>query len=105
MLLKQFEPLKFTPVRLPHPLKIYQNQQSYLATGINKGTVLNPSPVTNLAKYTVLDDVVVPPEYERYVIVKWGDRVFPNKDEYFGYNNDFTGFIPLDNNSNDSTLG
>lgn len=35
------EPLKFTPVRLPHPLKTYTEQKSYLATGFNQGTVLN----------------------------------------------------------------
>lgn len=98
------EPLKFTPVRLPHPLKTYQKQQSYLATGINQGTVLDPSATAQLTKFTAIDDVVVPPEYERYVIVRWGDRVFPNKEEYFGYNNDYTGFVPLDNNSNDGYL-
>jgi secreted PhoX family phosphatase len=49
--------------------------------------------------------VVVPPEYERYVIVSWGDRVFPNKDEYFGYNCDYTGFVPIDGKSaNDGYL-
>jgi len=46
---------------------------------------------------------VVPPEYERYVIVK--DRVFPNKEDYFGYN-DYTGFVPIDGRtSNDGYLG
>lgn len=98
-------PLKVTPVRLPHPLPIYQKQKSYLPTAIGKGTVLNPSTDARLTKYTVLDDVVVPPEYERYVIVSWGDRVFPNKDEYFGYNCDYTGFIPIDGKSaNDGYL-
>jgi len=99
------DPLKFTPVRLPHPLKIYQRQKSYLATGINQGTVLAPSTTAQLAKYTVIDDVVVPPEYERYVIVKWGDRVFPNKEEYFGHNCDYTTFKPISGrDSNDGYL-
>jgi len=31
---------------------------------------LSPSDDTKLTSYTVLDDVVVPPEYERYVLVK-----------------------------------
>ncbi|NEP48926.1 MAG: DUF839 domain-containing protein, partial [Moorea sp. SIO3C2] len=71
-----------TPVRLPHPLPIYQTKKSALPTGINQSKVLNPSSDVSLAKYTVIDDVVVPPEYERYVIVRWGDRVFPNPDDY-----------------------
>ncbi|MCC5623600.1 cobalt-precorrin-5B (C(1))-methyltransferase [Nostoc sp. CHAB 5715] len=87
--------LGFTPVRLPHPLAIYQQQTNFLPTGIAQGEVVNVSADVKLSKYNVIDDVVVPPEYERYVIVSWGDRVFPNKDDYFGYNNDFTGFIPL----------
>jgi hypothetical protein len=51
---------------------------------------LNP----NLLDFTVIDDVVVPPEYERYVIVAWGDRVFPSKHDYVDYNHDHTGFVP-----------
>jgi secreted PhoX family phosphatase len=43
-----------------------------------------------------VDDVVVPPEFERYVIVRWGDRVFPGQDDYVGYNHDYTAFIPLE---------
>lgn len=86
---------KFTPVRLPHPLPIYQEQNSYYATGIGQGKVLNADLDTRLTSYTIIDDVVVPPEYERYVIVSWGDRVFPNKEEYFGYNCDYTGFVPI----------
>jgi uncharacterized protein len=99
------EPLKFTPVRLPHPLPIYQQQKSYLPTGIGQGTTLNASSDTRLGQYNIIDDVVVPPEYERYVIVSWGDRVFPNPDEYFGYNSDYTGFVPIDGRSpNDGYL-
>lgn len=88
--------LKVTPVRLPHPLPIYQETKSYLPTAVNRGTVLNPSQNTKLTSYTVLDDVVVAPEYDRYVIVRWGDRVFPNPEDYFGYNCDYTGYIPND---------
>ncbi|GAB1538216.1 DUF839 domain-containing protein [Scytonema sp. NUACC21] len=98
-------PLKFTPLRLPHPLPIYTQQQSYLPTGIEQGNVLEPSANAALSSYTVLDDVVVPPEYERYVIVAWGDRVFPNQEDYFGYNSDYTSFIPIDGrNPNDGYL-
>ena len=92
--------ISFTPVRLPHPLAIYQQQKNFLPTGIDRGEVVNVSADIKLSSYNVIDDVVVPPEYERYVIVSWGDRVFPNKDDYFGYNNDFTGFIPLGKTDN-----
>ncbi|HEY9799697.1 MAG TPA: PhoX family phosphatase [Leptolyngbyaceae cyanobacterium] len=98
-------PLKFTPIRLPHPLPIYAETSSYLATEIGKGSVLQPSANPQLTSYRVLDDVVVPPEYERYVIVGWGDRVFPNEEEYFGYNSDYTSFIPVNGrNPNDGFL-
>lgn len=97
-------PLSFTPVRLPHPLPVYQRRKNYLPTGINQGRALPPSANATLRQYTVLDDVVVPPEYERYVIVGWGDRVFPNPEDYFGYNCDYTGFIPTGKNSDDGYL-
>jgi uncharacterized protein len=90
--------LGFTPVRLPHPLPIYQQNKSYLASAPNQGTTLNPVTAfeqMNLNSYSPIDDVVVPPEYERYVIVKWGDRVFPNGDEYVGYNCDYTGYVAI----------
>ena len=43
----------------------------------------------------------MPPEYERYVIVHWGDRVFPHDDDYVGYNADYTGFVPIDDHDDD----
>ncbi|HEY9798773.1 MAG TPA: PhoX family phosphatase [Leptolyngbyaceae cyanobacterium] len=91
----QTTPLTFTPIRLPHPLPIYQQQKNYLPTGIGQGQVLNASANTALSTYNVIDDVVVPPEYERYVIVRWGDKVFPDINEYFGYNCDYTAFVPI----------
>jgi uncharacterized protein len=90
--------LGFTPVRVPHPLPIYQQTASYLPIATNQGTTLpqvRAFEQMNLNTYRPVDDVVVPPEYERYVIVRWGDRVFPNKDEYVGYNCDYTGFVPV----------
>lgn len=87
--------LTFTPVRLPHPLPVYQQINSFLPTGIGQGQVLGASSDVKLTSYNVIDDVVVPPEYERYVIVGWGDKVFPNPDEYVGYNCDYTGFVPV----------
>jgi len=79
-------PLSFTPVRLPHPLPICQRPLSSLATRLSTGTVLLASSNTQLAAYTVIVDLVVPPEYGRYVIVHWGGRVFQNPDNYVGYN-------------------
>jgi secreted PhoX family phosphatase len=87
---------RFTPVRLPHPLPIYTTRRSFLPTGAGDGVVLPPAKDPSLATYTVLDDVVVPPEFERYVIVRWGDRVFPTQDDYVGYNHDYTAFFSLE---------
>jgi uncharacterized protein len=87
-------PLSFTPVRLPHSLPIYQVKNSFLATGLGQGRRLRAGRNLELPSYTSIDDVVVPPEYERYIIVRWGDRVFPDANDYFGYNCDFTAFIP-----------
>src|SRR5215813_9064956 len=85
---------RLTPVRLPHVLPIYAERPSFLATGVGQGTVLEPTIDARLQDFTVIDDLVVPPEYERYIIVSWGDRVFLHKDDYVGYNNDYTGFVP-----------
>jgi len=84
---------RVTPVSQPHPLPIYTDHKSFLATGIDDGQVLEPAADPSLATYTV----VVSPELERYVILRWGDRVFPNPDDYVGYNHDYTAFIPLHN--------
>jgi uncharacterized protein len=89
----------FTPVRVPHPLPIYQTHSSFLGTGLGSGQILPPSPSPSLAAYTVIDDVVVSPELQAYVIVRWGDRVFPDRHDYVGYNCDYTAFFPLHDNS------
>lgn len=89
-------PLSFTPVRLPHPLEIYTTNNSFLATGLNGAGV--PSPLSaspELPTYTVIDDVIVPPEFERYIVVQWGDRPFIDPNQYVGYNHDWTGYVPL----------
>jgi secreted PhoX family phosphatase len=88
--------LWFTPVRLPAPMPIYKLHPNWLATGLDgQGYELPATKSPELATYSVIDDVIVPPEYERYVIARWGDRVFPNRDDYFGYNNDHTGYVPI----------
>jgi len=80
----------FTSVRLPHDLQWYTTNDSYLPSD---GSTL-PAGSANLATYTVIDDVAVPPQYERYVIMALGDKLFPNPDEYVGYNADWNGFVP-----------
>ncbi len=87
-------PGNFTPVRMPHPLPIYTQRSSYLATGIDQGLSLPATADPALSDYTVIDDLVVPPEFERYVIVRWGERIFPDANHYVGYNSDFTAFFP-----------
>lgn len=96
----QSVPLAFTPVRVPSPLPIFRVQNSFLATGINgQGTVIPPGTNGQIAAFTALDDVVVPPEFIRYTILSWGDRVFPNNDEYVGFNADYTGYVPINGNN------
>jgi secreted PhoX family phosphatase len=81
-----------TPVRLPFQLHAYGEGPSFLPAS---GSAGNVGDFANAQlNYTVFDDVVVPPEYERYVILSWGDRVYADPDEYFGYNADYTAFVP-----------
>lgn len=93
--------LSFTPLKLAHPLEAYETNSSFLPT---TGTTIAAGENVAISNYTYLDDVIVPPEYERYVIVSWGDRVFPNTEEYFGYNSDYISFIPINGNPNDGYL-
>lgn len=96
----QSVPTTFTPVRVPHALPIFRVQSSFLATGLNgQGNVVPASSDGTISAFTVQDDVVVPPEFIRYTIVGWGDRVFPNPDEYFGFNCDYTGYTPINGNN------
>lgn len=97
-------PMSFTPVKLASPIPAYQTMSSYVPLEIDRGSILAANQDLNLATYAYIDDVVVPPEYERYVILRWGDRVFPNQDEYFGYNCDYTGFVPINGNINEGYL-
>lgn len=100
----------FTPVKLPHPLPAYAQMASAVPTGGNGSAVptgmgmLAPGENLNLSFYEVFDDVVVPPEYERYVIVSWGDRVFPDSNDYVGYNNDYTSFVPTSSDFSEGFL-
>lgn len=98
-------PVSFTPVRVPFPLPIFTTNNNWLPTGVNGAGTLIASvetggPAVELANYTVIDDLVVPPEYERYIISAWGDRPFgdtahSSSSDYVGYNCDYTGYVPL----------
>lgn len=95
--------VNFTPLRLPHPLDIYTEKASYLRTSSNAET-LPATADPSLLEYEVIDDLVIAPEFERYVIVQWGDRVFPQPTDYFGYNADYTGFVPIGRGDDDGYL-
>ncbi len=98
-------PLNFTPVRVPFPLPIYTTNNNFLPTGLNGlgsllASVEGGGAAVELPTYTVIDDVIVPPEFERYVISAWGDRPFGSTaystpSDYVGFNADYTGYIPL----------
>ena len=45
--------------------------------------------------YEVVDDLVLPEDYDYQVIAAWGDKV---GDSRFGYNNDYLSFIPTGDN-------
>ncbi len=105
----------FTPVRLPHPLPAYTELSSFMPNGQRipggmAGSILGASGDPSLSNYTIYDDVVVPPEYERYVILKWGDRVYPARaggpldQDYAGFNMDFTSFVGINNSGTDGYL-
>ncbi|MGH2816054.1 MAG: alkaline phosphatase PhoX, partial [Actinomycetota bacterium] len=79
-----------TPVRLPHQLPIYLSRESFLPTSGQVGDFGAP-----LTQYRVLDDMIVAPEFERYLVVAWGDRVFDDRDQYVGFNCDYTAFRRL----------
>lgn len=97
--------LSFTPMKLAHPLEAYENNPSFLPLGIGEqGNTIEAGINVALESYQYFDDVIVPPEYERYIIVSWGDRVFPNSEEYFGYNSDYISFIPINGNPDDGYL-
>jgi secreted PhoX family phosphatase len=74
-----------TPVRLPHDLPVYARPSFLPGVGVGDFSASLPT-------YNVVDDVVVAPELERYVIVGFGDHVFANADDYFGFNCDYTSF-------------
>lgn len=53
------------------------------------------------------DEFILPEGFEYKIIRKWGDKI--NESDHFGFNNDYTGFMPIDflqggSNSNDGLL-
>ncbi len=67
----------FSPVRGPMPL---------LTDGLAASKQL-----TDLSRYEVRDDLVLPDGFTYDVLAAWGDKV---GDSRFGYNNDYLSFVP-----------
>lgn len=72
----------------------------------------SPRPTFKSVQPNNLDAVTVPEGYDHHVIVRWGDPVLPDAPEFdfddqtaeaqakqFGYNCDYVGFLPLDDDS------
>ena len=51
---------------------------------------------------TASDNLELAEGLSHYVLIKWNERI--SKNEYFGFNPDFTCFIPIENNPNDGLL-
>ena len=58
--------------------------------------------------YEVKDDLVVPDGFHYQLIAQWGDRLGPESDPgqqiQFGYNNDYTGILPIAGTSDEFWL-
>ena len=49
-----------------------------------------------------IDDVVLSPELKYSILIKWGDPL--SKSDYFGFNNDYINFTPIDKFGNEGLL-
>lgn len=58
------------------------------------------SDAQRLASYEVVDDLVLPEGFRYDIVAQWGDRfgpaAHPEQQIDFGYNNDFTGLVPIE---------
>ncbi|MEE2033510.1 PhoX family protein [Rhodococcus chondri] len=82
------------------------------AAGAEPGADLGPSPAGTdfVAVAPNTDDTITVPEgYDQEVVIRWGDKIFPDAPEFdidnqtaaaqerqFGFNNDFAGLLPVD---------
>ena len=48
------------------------------------------------------DELILADGFDFEVLIKWGDKI--NQSDYFGFNNDFTMFIPFENNMEEGYL-
>ena len=53
-------------------------------------------------KPTDKDDLVLAPGFQYKTLISWGEKI--NDQDFFGYNNDFTCFIPLKNRDDEGLL-
>ncbi len=63
---------------------------------------------SRFARYQVFDDVTVPEGWRVHEIVRWGARLGPADDPDrqidFGYNNDYTGLLPIEGSDDEHWL-
>jgi secreted PhoX family phosphatase len=69
--------VKFSPIQGPMPLPL-ENLSA-------------EQQIANYANYQVIDDLVLPQDFQYQVIASWGDPVGQSR---FGYNNDYLSFLP-----------
>ncbi len=112
-------------------LGAYLNRRTFLKnTAVATGSLLagacsskqKPEIETNLLFEEVAPEIGetlrIPEDYQSQVLIRWGDPIFPDVDEFdplnqsakkqlkqFGYNNDFVGFLPLPLGSDNSDNG
>jgi secreted PhoX family phosphatase len=79
------------PMPFQHPVS------GPLETG--PGSLLSFTPI----EPSSTDDLVLPPGFTYHVIAAWGDRL-PGTNSRFGYNADFTAFIPIAANGGEGVL-
>jgi uncharacterized protein len=95
------------------------NRREFLEFITNKSALIGMSPlflsyisgcttapkksIFEAVKPSLEDKLILPDELNYHIIAKWGDSL--NKTgEIFGFNNDFTSFLPLDGKNNEALL-
>ena len=70
------------------------------------GSFADPSlDKTRLHRFEVVDDMLLPEGFAYRVLAGWGDRFGPDAHRVqFGYNNDYTGLVPIEGTSDDFYL-
>ncbi|MGL5508360.1 MAG: alkaline phosphatase PhoX, partial [Microcoleaceae cyanobacterium] len=69
--------VKFSPIQGPMPLPV--------------DNLSVEEQIAKYANYQVVDDLILPKDFQYQVIASWGDPVGKSR---FGYNNDYLSFLP-----------